>query len=129
MIDFVQLKTFLYIGNTCKQQRFTANTVHSLYKLAESHVMPGTNQQTPGCDTSRKHTQINIFKTPKSKSEIAEHKNEKKKKTYEGLFFSFMRLCSKSPACNRKPQFFRQLQSFVIATAIMIATHGQNTLH
>ena len=43
MIDFVKLKTFLYIANTCKQQRFTVNTVHLLYKLAESHIMPGTN--------------------------------------------------------------------------------------
>ena len=40
--------------------------------------MPGTNQETLGCDTSRKHTRISIFKTPKSKSGIAEHKNEKK---------------------------------------------------
>ena len=43
MIDFVQLKNFLYIANTCKQQRFTVNTVHLLYKLAESHIMPRTN--------------------------------------------------------------------------------------
>ena len=79
MIDFVQLKTFLYIANTCKQQRFTVDTLHLLYKLAESYIMPGTNQQTPGCNTSRKHTRIIIFKTFKSKSGIAEHKNEKEK--------------------------------------------------
>ena len=27
MIDFVQLKTFMYITNTCKQQIFTVNTI------------------------------------------------------------------------------------------------------
>ena len=43
MIDFVELKTFLYIANTGKWQRFTVNTVHLLYKLAESHIMPETN--------------------------------------------------------------------------------------
>ena len=43
MIDFVELKTFLYIANTCKLQRFTVNTLHLLYKLAESHIMPETN--------------------------------------------------------------------------------------
>ena len=42
MIDFVELKTF-YIANTCKLQRFTVNTLHLLYKLAESHIIPGTN--------------------------------------------------------------------------------------
>ena len=31
------------IANTCKQQRFTANTVHLLQKLAESHIKSGTN--------------------------------------------------------------------------------------
>ena len=45
------------------------------------------------------------------------------------FFFSFMRLCSKSPSCNRKPQLFLQLQSFLIAAAIIIATHDQKTLH
>ena len=34
MIVFHQLKNFLYI---------TVNTVHLLYKVAESHIMPGTN--------------------------------------------------------------------------------------
>ena len=43
MIEFVQVNTLLYIANTCKQQRFTINTVHLLYKLAESHIMPGAN--------------------------------------------------------------------------------------
>ena len=53
-----------------------------------------------------------------------------RRKTYEDLFFfSFMRLCSKSPACNRITQLFQQLQSFWVATAIIIATYGQKTLH
>ena len=53
-----------------------------------------------------------------------------RRKTYEDLlFFSFMRLCSKSPARNRIPQLFLYLQSFLIAAAIIIATHGQKTLH
>ena len=33
--------------------------------------------------------------------------------TYEDLFFSFMRLCSKSSSCNRVPQLFLSLQSFL----------------
>ena len=33
----------LSIADTYKQQRFTVNTVHLLYKLAEGHIMPGTN--------------------------------------------------------------------------------------
>ena len=33
---------------------------------------------TPGCNTSRTHTRVRIFMIPKSKSEISEHKNEKK---------------------------------------------------
>ena len=52
-----------------------------------------------------------------------------RRKTYDDLSFSFMRLCSKSPACNQKPQLFLCLQSFVIAAATMIAIHGQKTLH
>ena len=43
MIDFPQLKTFLYLANTCKQKRFTVNAVHLLNKLAESYIMSGTN--------------------------------------------------------------------------------------
>ena len=42
-IDALKLKTFLYIANACKKQRFTVNAVHLLYKLAESHNMAGTN--------------------------------------------------------------------------------------
>ena len=33
---------------------------------------------TFGCDTSRKHTKISIFKIPKAKSGMPEHKNGKK---------------------------------------------------
>ena len=43
--------------------------------------------------------------------------------------FSFMKLCSKSPACNWIPQLRLYLQSFLIAVAIIIATYGQKTLH
>ena len=45
------------------------------------------------------------------------------------IFFSFMRLCSKSPSSNRIPQLFIQLQSCLIAAAFIIATHGQKSLH
>ena len=69
-------------------------------------------------------TLISIFKIPESKSGMAEHKNGKKStKIY---FFSFMKLCSKSSSCNRIPQLFLYLHSFLIASAIIIATHGQN---
>ena len=40
--------------------------------------MPGRNDKTPDCNTLQKHARISIFKIPKSKSGIAEHKNEKK---------------------------------------------------
>ena len=43
MIDFFQVKTFLYITNACEYQRFTVNTVHLLYKRAESHIITETN--------------------------------------------------------------------------------------
>ena len=43
MIDFVSLKTFNYIANTCKKQRFTVNTVHLLYNLGKNHIMLRTN--------------------------------------------------------------------------------------
>ena len=49
--------------------------------------MPGTNKSTAGCNTSWKHTQINIFKILKAKSGMPQHKNEKK--TYEHLLFFF----------------------------------------
>ena len=46
-----------------------------------------------------------------------------RRKTYEGLFFfPFMRLCSKSPACNGIPVVSR-------AAAIISATCGQKELH
>ena len=47
-------------------------------------------------------------------------------KTY---FFSFMRLFSKSPAGNRILQLFLQLQYFLIASAIKIATYDKKKLH
>ena len=51
------------------------------------------------------------------------------RKTYEDLFFSFMRLCSKSPSCNRIPQFFLYVQSFLIDLSIIIATRSQKSWH
>ena len=69
---------FLYVANTCKWQIFTEHTVHLLYKLAESHVMPRTNCQTAGCNAFRKQTRIIIFKIPEAKSGILEHENGKK---------------------------------------------------
>ena len=46
------------------------------------------------------------------------------RRTYEHLFF-FMRLCAKSTSCNRIPQLFLYLQSFLVKAAIIIAIHGQ----
>ena len=43
--------------------------------------------------------------------------------------FSYMRLCSKSPSCNRIPEFVSIAAVFFKKTAIIIATHRQNTLH
>ena len=40
----IQLKQPFYIWRT-----FTVHTVLLLYKLAETHIMPGTNCQTAGC--------------------------------------------------------------------------------
>ena len=51
------------------------------------------------------------------------------RKTYEYLFFFFRETCSKSPSCNRIPQLFLELQSVLIAAAIIVATHGKKTLH
>ena len=48
------------------------------------------------------------------------------RKTYEDLFFPFMRLCSKSPSYNRTVSI---AAVFLIAAAIIIATHGQKSLH
>ena len=42
--------------------------------------MPETNQQTAGCNTSRKHIRISIFKILKTKPGMPEHKNWKKLK-------------------------------------------------
>ena len=58
---------------------------------------------------------------------MAEHKHGKK--TYEYLFFFFHETCSKSPSCNRIAQFFLELQSVLIAAAIIVATNGKKTLH
>ena len=49
-----------------------------MYKLTGSQILPGTNCQTAGCNTPRKHTRISIFKIPKVKSRIPEHRNGKK---------------------------------------------------
>ena len=87
MIDFAQFKTFLYLANTCKQKRFIVNAVHLLNKVAESYIMPGTNQQIHDCNTSRKYTRISIFKVPKAKSGMPELKDGRI--TYEDLFFFF----------------------------------------
>ena len=43
--------------------------------------------------------------------------------------FSLMKLCSKSPSCNQIPKLFVLLQSYLLAAAIIIATHGQKALH
>ena len=66
-------------------QRFTANTVHLLYKLAESNLMLW----------KIKDRQISIFKIPKAKSGILEQKNGKENKR-TSIFITYMRLCSKS---------------------------------
>ena len=60
---------------------------------------------------------------------LEQHNIKMGRKTYEDLFFSFMKLCSKSPSCNRIPQLFLQLQFFLIAAAMIIATYGQKALH
>ena len=44
------------------------------------------------------------------------------RKTYEDLFFSFMRLCSKLPSFDQIPQLFLYMQSF------LIAAHGQKSI-
>ena len=55
----------------------TEHAVYLLYKLAESHIMPATNRSAEN-ETSRKHTQIKIFKIPKAKFGIPEHKTGRK---------------------------------------------------
>ena len=54
--------------------------------MADSHIMPGTNQLIVGCNASRKHTRISIFKIPKTKSGMPEHKNGKKN-IWTSIFF------------------------------------------
>ena len=68
-----------------------------------------------------------MFKIPKAKSGIPEHKNGKK--NIWKPFFLFMRLCSKLASWNRTPQLFLCLQSFLKKAAIIAAIHGQKTLH
>ena len=82
MIDFVKVKTFLYIAKLVNSKYL----LEILYKLAESHIMPGTNSYTAGCHTSRKYTRISIFKVPKAKSGMPEHKNGKKN-IWTSIFF------------------------------------------
>ena len=110
MTDFVQLKTFLYIANTCKQQRSTVNTTHDLlYKLAESQ-----NEQIKRLMVVIHHETIHELASSRFLKLNLECENIKIGRiTYEDLFFSFMRLCSKSPSCNRVPQLFLSLQSFL----------------
>ena len=50
--------------------------------------MPGTNQETTGCNKSLKHTWISIFKIPKAVSGMPEFKNEKRI-IWTSIFFFF----------------------------------------
>ena len=59
-----------------------------MYKLAGSHIKPGAKSQTAGCNISRKDTQISVFKIPKAKSGMPEHKNRKKTYKYPYFFLS-----------------------------------------
>ena len=67
----------MYVSHTCKEQRFTVNTIHLLNQLAETHIMPGTIWYNSGCNTSPKHTQISISKIPKAKSGMPKQKTGK----------------------------------------------------
>ena len=89
--------------------------------------MPGTNQYVHGCNTSRNYTRISIFKITKAKSGMPEHKNGKNN-VWRSIFFSFMRLCSKSPSYNWVPQLFLIPAVFFKKSAIIIATNRQKTL-
>ena len=55
--------------------------------------MPGANCLAEN-ETSRKHTQIKIFKIPKAKFGMPEHKTGKKN-IWTYTFLTCMRLCSK----------------------------------
>ena len=59
---------------------YCANWLKALYH-------PRNKLFTVGCNTSRKYTGISIFKVPKTKSEIPEHKNEKKNISKSIFFF------------------------------------------
>ena len=50
------------------------------------------------------------------------------RRTYEHIFSSFMRLCSKSASCNRIPHVSIDTFFFKKA-AIIIVIHDQKTLH
>ena len=84
-------------------------------------------------NTSRKDTRISIFRIPKAKSGILEHKNGNKK--YKNIyFFSFMRLCSKSASCNIQlhDADFHSCSIavvFFIKVAIAVAILGKKTFH
>ena len=95
-------------------------------KLAESHIMPGTNQWTAGFNTSRKHTQISIFKIPKVKSGMPEHKNGKKNIWtstffFHGTMFLITIMQLDTTAVSMALVFFKK-------EAFRIATHGKKTL-
>ena len=87
MIDFVKLKTFLYIANTCKQQRFTVNTVNLLYKLAE---FISCQKQINGPMVVIHHVTMHELASLRFLKLILECENIKLGRiAYEDLFFSF----------------------------------------
>ena len=105
-------KTFSLVPDStgCTEMFFTKSAVHYLYHLKSNHIIG--QRKT---NNTEKHfypglTSFNFL--VHSYSGIQEYKNLEYKnikmgrKTYEHLFFSFMRLCSKSPSCNRIPQLF-----------------------
>ena len=59
---------------------------------------------------------------------MPEQKNGKKN-IWPSFLFYFMRLGFKSPSCNVDTTVFSIIVVFFKKTAIMIATHGQKTLH
>ena len=113
------------IANTYKGQRLTVNTVHFLYKLAETRIMPGTNQLTTDCNTSRKHTWISIFKIPKAKSGMPEYKNQKKVK-WTSIFFLPWDNVPNQHHANITVVFTGSV--FFFKGAITIATHCQKNI-
>ena len=76
----------LYRANTFKRQEFTVHTVQTGWNSYHAR----NKLSACRCKTSRKHTWINIFKIPKVKSGIPEHKNGKKNvQTYNIFFLSW----------------------------------------